>query len=197
MNNIDRPASPRSLEVRDYLLNVFGCPAAQVYAHDNAQQTVRVGIIHAPDCPDRGLTTYATVNLNEAPNRFQNQDLRAELIGVVASGNDAFANAMGTVAANCFEDGLPVAPGVVHRNALANYPGLAPQLPHMLMTYPMDFGEESAQIETMHGPVYGLQVLPISQAEAQFMQQHGFDALEEAFMAAEIDYYDLNRPSVF
>jgi len=197
VTNMNQQPSFRSLEVRDYLLSVFGNPAADVYAHDNSKGTVRVGIIHAPNSPEEGLTTYATVNLNEAPNRFGDTDLRAELIAVVESGHDGFANAIGTVAANCIEDGLPIAPGVVHRNALANYPGLAPQLPHMLMTYPMDYGEEFAEIPTSEGPVYGLQALPISQAEAQFLEEHGFEALEQAFMDAELNYFDLRRASIF
>lgn len=197
MTNVYDQPTLRSLEVRDYLLSVFGNPKAEVYAHDNSKGTLRIGIIHAPDTPDEGLTTYATVNVNEAENRFDGTNIPAELIGVVESGNDHFANAIGTVAANCMGDGLSLAPGVVHRNALANYPGLAPHLPHMLMTYPIDFGEEFSKIPTSQGSVYGLQAMPISEAELNYLQDQGFDALEEAFMEADIDYYDLTRPSIF
>lgn len=186
--------SQRSKAVYKHFIGLFGI-APNVFHHYNADESAQVDMIHAVERPDPGLTTYATVSLNESQNLMDGQNVPVELIGVGPSDRPEFGEAVATCALNCITDGWLLAPGVVHEDVLAVYDGLAPHLPHMLVTFPMDWGEQVADIDTPEGQVHALQVMPVSQAEVDFLRERGFDALEEKLRDAEVDYTNLDRPS--
>lgn len=192
MTNLNSAPGARSIEIRDYMFGVFGSPEADVFAYDAPDADLRVGVIHAPNSPEAGLTTYATVNLNEIPNVINGQSVPAELYGVVEGVHDGFAGALATIGLNRFLGDVELAPGTVLRTVFAQ---VSPGLPHALLVYPMDWGEELSRMRTSQGDVFGLQVIPISDAEVNFLVQHGFEELDDRLAEAEIDYLDFNRPS--
>lgn len=187
--------STRSKAVFKHMVKVFGIEP-KIFNHYNPAETVQIDEIHARATPDGGWTTYATVTLNEHRNEIDGKDVPVEAYIVVAGEAPDAGEALATCAFNVVTDGWIIAPGVVHRDVVAMYPGLAPHLPHMLFTFPMDFGDELARIETPQGEVFALQAFPISEAEADLLESDGFDALEARFEAAEVDYTDLSRRSV-
>ncbi len=167
----------------------------KVFNYYDEDESHRVAIMHSADFPNPGQTTYATVTLNEYPNDMGGKEIPVEIFGVVHGESEDFAGALSTCAFNLIKDGWLIAPGVVHPGVLAMYSDLAPQLPHMLFTFPMDAGE-LARIETSAGDVHALQVMPISDSERHYLMDYGFDSLQEVFIRQHVDYTDLGRHSV-
>lgn len=189
-----KPPSRRSKQVFKQALALFDIEP-RIFNYFDPDESHQVDMIEATDRPSPGYATYLTVTLNEYPNELDGQQIPVEIYGVVAGDHPGFGEAISTCAFNCIKDGWLIAPGVVHQNALAIYDGLAPNLPHIVFVPPMDFPELSA-IDTDEGTVHALQAIPISHAEFEFLSASGFDALQDAFQQASVDYTDLGREPV-
>lgn len=175
-------------------ITAFGA-VPPVHRHHDENETARVDIAHAVGVPSAGMTTYATVNLNESPNVMDGRNIPVEIFSVIAGENTDVANALSTCAFNMLKAHWLIAPGVVHEGALRAYPGLAPNLPNMFFVPPMDHAE-LAHIEVPGGTVYGLQALPISVAETEFLYENGFEKLNGLFIGNDMEYWNLERPSL-
>lgn len=67
---------------------------------------------------------------------------------------------------------------------------------HMLVSLPYPFGSDLGVCCLKDTHVHFLWLLPITAAEKRFRMEKGLEALEQEFDAHEIDYLDLERPSV-
>ena len=190
-----RVPSRRSKQVFRKVVDAIGAEP-KLFTHRDETERFEVAIVRAPDRPAEGFTTFFTVTLNEYPNAVQGQQIPVEIYGVVDGDGGDFGNALSTCAFNMIKDGWLIAPGVVHPDVVAMYPGLSPNLPHMLFTYPMDFDTLSA-IETTEGDVYSLQAMPIAESEYVYLLENGFDEMQERLTVAEVDYTDLQREAAF
>ena len=73
---------------------------------------------------------------------------------------------------------------------------LSDTLRHILLSDPFAY-EDLGSVELDGGPpVHWLQAVPISESERRFVLAQGFDALEERFAAAEMDYWNFDRSSL-
>jgi len=95
------------------------------------------------------------------------------------------------------KDGWLAAPGVVFPNALSEY---YPQttVPHLMWVEPFDFdGLSTVAVPGLETDLHVLQGVPLSEAECEFLQDNGFDALEQRLSQSEVPHFDLFRKSVY
>lgn len=155
-----------------------------------------VGVIEVPEQPDRVVTTWATVGASRFASGYRTNDGRpigVEFIAAVGAGLTVFGD---VVAAAAFQVGPPndVRPGTVYRNAVKDrYPEAS--TPHLLSVPPFLWSEFFPYSDE---DVYvtWLQLIPVSEDEAEFCVTRGFGALDEAFERAQPDLFSIERPSV-
>jgi hypothetical protein len=156
----------------------------------------KVGIVEVADCPQPGVTSWATVAASFFPSSHQTSDGRPVCVEFVA-GIDARWRFVGDAVASCafqINESNDVGPGTVYRNAISN---LFPQTttPHLLAVPPFLWNDfESYSDEDAY--VTWLQLVPVTEAEAAYCLAQGFDALEEIFFQEQPEFYSLERSSV-
>jgi antitoxin YqcF len=69
-------------------------------------------------------------------------------------------------------------------------------LPHLLLLEPFLWGEHLGSRALSTKTVAWVLGVPISTAEADYLNQRGFSALEDLFEESQPDFFDLERPSV-
>lgn len=185
--------SPRSLELYHVLVPSLTSnrEVLTVISPDGAYQ---VNVLAAPDRPNDGDVLYTTLSLGDDPVTIGDNQVRTEIYVAAHGRPEGLVGTLAMGAWNIAVRRFHVAPGISFRNVVA--PTTAPNLPHLLFTNPMDFGEHLARVQLDGGDTFFLQAMPISEAEDRFCKEHGFDALEQRFMAAGLDYADLSRESV-
>lgn len=107
-------------------------------------------------------------------------------------GASEFSNVIGSIAFNSM-DGAPVWPGTLHENIVAEYYPTA-NCRHCVLGYPFLWGDAVPKPLVIEGRGHHwLQAIPITDAEAQYLRENGYDALENLFVEAQIDVLNLNR----
>ncbi len=161
-----------------------------------ADGSAKVGIVEVPDSPARGVTTWATVAASFFPTGLRTRDGRPLGVELVAGIDSRWESLGDAVAACAFEIGEPngVRPGTVYRGAIGNrYPDAT--TPHLMSVPPFLWQPfEAFSDPDIH--VTWLQLVPITEAEAEFCLAHGFDALGDAFDRDQPDLYSIERASV-
>lgn len=153
-----------------------------------------VDLLCCTDAPQTGVSSYATLNLGNLAPTAQGADgpFSTELVGACASKDIEFSNVIGHIAFNAM-DGASLWPGSLHKNVVAEYYPLA-SCRHCVLGYPFLWGAGiPASLKQSDTERVWLQVIPITDAEARFLNEHGYDALEDLFLRAQIDVYNLNR----
>lgn len=154
-----------------------------------------VHIAQFDDLPQPGLTSWATVTLHASPNDLEGQNIPVELMLIGRAGDDEVAAALSTCAFNVGKDQWLAAPGVVFPDVIAMYhPDTT--VPHVLWSEPFIWPELSGFDVEGVGQVHCLLGIPVSDAEVDFLHEHGMDALEDAFEKADLDFPNLQRASV-
>jgi hypothetical protein len=147
-----------------------------------------------PD-PD-GLVRYATVGMSRAPMADPGADLvaqdgpRAELVLSVRGGQDSVLRRLAALAASPAIEGVVVAPGAGLDLGEQLWDG--GRFTAVLVAEP---GGLVADLE-LEGqqPVRFLPLLPMTPNEAAWKRVHGATALEERWLAQELDLRDPGRP---
>jgi hypothetical protein len=154
-----------------------------------------VDLLSCADSPMDGITAYGTVRLSDHGLGVAN-DLRAEIIGAFPTVVPAYANVLTTCAFNVINDGAPLFPGVIHREAVGMY-NLSPTLRHILFVTPFLWGEQQPPtLKLADRTVAWLMAVPITEAEREYAETYGSQALENLFEQEDIDVFDVARPSV-
>ncbi|WP_300675962.1 suppressor of fused domain protein [Nocardioides sp.] len=171
----------------------------RVHRYSNDAETLSVNILSAVDGPQAGVTSYGTVDLSTFDNGLQSaagKEIRVEILSACASTVETFGNIVMACALNVASGRHSLTPGVIHPRTVELYePEVT--MKHMLLVPPFLWGEDAlTPLEDDEAVVLFLQGVPISDAELQFAEEHGTEALEDRFVEAQIDVFDLNRPSV-
>lgn len=154
-----------------------------------------VDVLRCADRPVPGLAVYSTLTLHDSPNHLDEEDVRVELMGVAPADVEDYPNLLATAAFNVIKDGWLAAPGVVFPDLLTMYE-LSSTLRHVLWVEPFPY-EQFSTVKIDGGPdVHWLLGVPISEEERRFLLDHGYEALEQRFVDADLDYWDLTRGSV-
>ena len=143
-----------------------------------------------------GLVRYATVGMSRAPMADPGADLvaqhgpRAELVLSVRGGQDSALRRLATIAASPAVEGVVISPGAGLDLGEPLWDGA--RFTAVLVAEP---GGLVADLE-LEGeePVRFLPLLPMTPNEAAWKRVHGATALEERWLAQELDLRDPARP---
>jgi antitoxin YqcF len=180
-------------QLANYLRSIFG-GRPNVHAYHDARNVSAVHILSAPEAPSRDAITFASIGLSDHSIGLDvgTKSLRVEFI-FVANSKVAYApNMLSTCAFNVINSGWAAQPGAVHHGVIAEYLPESP-LKHVLLIDPFSWN-----LETQEQPsrtVAWLELLPITDQERAFGEQHGSDALMKWLETRSIDPLDIFRPS--
>lgn len=171
---------------------IGGAPRVVDYRVGGAEP---IAILSSADRPMDGFVACSTVSLHRARNVMDGRDIRVEFLGVTTADKEEFPNVLASAAALVADRGQTAAPGVVFPSVLSHYE-LSGTVEHLLLTEPFAY-EGLGSVAFDDGPdVHWLQAVPITESERRFLLREGFDALQERFQDADMEYWNLDRPSV-
>lgn len=186
--------------IADAVLDAFGGELPKVMRYLDEPEEHHVNLAMAADVPVAGVTSYSTLGLSDTPlvDAGKEFGLRVELVGGCESVYDKFANVLSTAAFNIIKDEWFVYPGRIFPEVVAMYyPDLS--MRHLLFLSPSVWNLDA--LELSDKTVAWLHAVPISEDEARYAsrqaQVSGDDqALEKLLIRADIDAFNLDRPSV-
>ncbi|WP_432511301.1 suppressor of fused domain protein [Kineococcus sp. SYSU DK001] len=158
-------------------------------------ESLSLDVLTAPDAPSPGFTSVSTVSMHRYPNVVGSTDVRVELVTVLQDVEQRLAT--GLLVASAFAavgEPWPLSPGTVFPGIVADL--LGGRTEHLLFTAPGNFAHLSRYPLEPDLDVHWLQAVPVHESERRFLLERGLDALEEAFEAAEVPFYDVRRDAV-
>jgi antitoxin YqcF len=161
------------------------------YGDDDERNTVI--IVRGIDFPVVGVTSYASVGLYKNIQDARQVEVMVEIVAACATATPHVDNLVASCVFDSVKNGSSVIYGSCIRNIIPQYE-ISQTLKHVTFVAPF-LWEELSKIEIEGSPVYCLMMLPISDAEAQYLQGNGIDALERHFTEKQIDVFDISRPS--
>jgi hypothetical protein len=143
------------------------------------------------------VTSYATVGLSDAPILKDGRpiDVRTEFVGACATAIDDFDRCLATAAFCVINSGWFVAPGTV-------FPGIfemhdaSRTMKHCLFVPPFLWDDRIQTLQLETKAVAWLLAVPISEQELRLAETEGVVRLEQLLEKAQIDMFDLQRPSI-
>jgi hypothetical protein len=189
-------ASTENKVIAKYALNAIGgVPNVQAYHHNT--ETLSVDMLRCGDRPYSGVTSYSTIGLSDHPMFIDDGSefgTRIELAGACATAAEFFPNVLASAAFCIIRTKKLYSPGSVMAGYVREYyPSTT--VPHLYFTAPFLWEDSLKAIECETKKVSWLLVVPISDAELEFLRKNGDDALEDTFERHQIDIFDLNRAS--
>lgn len=172
-------------------------PAEPPTKRTTADGSRAVGILHVPASPGRGVDSWATVEASAFETPFRTPDGRAVRVEFVAA-IDARLDRFGDAVAACafaIDPANDIKPGTVYRNAVSRIYAEA-TTPHLFSVSPFVWGSDFAAYDDDEVHVTWLQLVPITEAEAELVAERGAGALEAAFAQAQPDLFAIDRPGV-
>lgn len=194
-----QPSPPYVKEIYREIKEVFGGskPIVDRFAEDH-DDPYWVDVMRTPDCPQGGVTSYATLGMSRFDNgglESGGRPLRVELLAACQSEFTRMADGLSSCVLNVAKGGYQVTPGVVHPNVLNLY---APDivLKHLLLVPPFVWDSAPASRDFEDITVAFLMAVPISDSEIHYARAHGSERLEALFEQRQIDVFDINRVPV-
>ena len=156
-----------------------------------------VFVLRFDDQPHEGAVTYATLGLSDTPlHQLDNIDIRQELlVSMWATEDDEEPSALL----------MSVAEDVMKRaHALARGDVLGPAGPildgasteALYATAPVYFEDSFHVFRGSEQPTFFVWLVPITQDEARYIRNHGWDAFEDRLEADDPDLLDIRRSSI-
>lgn len=177
---------------------------ARVTGYNSEDNRTVVLIASAPDAPQPGLTTVATVGLGQRDNGLTGESgrpLRVELITSGRSEYEFLAGGLANAGLNVATGQYQARPGLVFPNIFSEYDPRV-TTPHGLLWYPFPWGDQFDGLELEGVSVEWLLIIPITQSEIQFIADNGpgftgagVEKLIDAFEREETDIWDFTRQS--
>ncbi len=185
-----------SIAVAKKLLQVIG-GQPKIFNYNDDQEILNVDLYIGEDAPQEGLTTYSTVGLSEYSIGLKlpsGKNVVTEFIGICNSYYEYFANIISDCAFNIISGKYFCRPGAVYPDIIAKYyKGI--DMRHIMFSEPF-LWDNLSNIEQKDKVITWLMLIPISDAEMQYLKKYGADALETLFEEKNIDVFDLERKSV-
>jgi hypothetical protein len=184
-------------KIAKYTSSVFGAdkPPITRFWDDNKEN--QIYILEAENCPQHGVTSYATIGLSEHPLMFKGKEYgaRVELVGACGSAFQDFSNVIATLAFCVINSGWFCAPGIIFPDVVSMYER-SKTMSDIYFAHPFLWGDGFASTLIEDHKIAWLLAVPISKDESEFAQAHGAEKLEDLFAERDIDIFDLNRASV-
>lgn len=165
----------------------------KVFRYGDDAESSFVNIAHFEDSPVDGVTSVATLGLSD--HDLGLGQVRVELIGAFPSSFKEGVNVAATCAFNAFKDGVRTVPNAVHSSVLSLYRSNV-ALPHIMLVDPFLWDNGPSTLDAAGLKIAWLMMVAISESERVFAGEHGGTALASRFEKAQIDIFDLDRPSV-
>ncbi len=187
MDNADKKIAQQALS--------FFKGTPEIFRYYDENETKFVDLLSCEDVPFEGVCSFSTLGLfrTDIGLTFNNNPLRAELLGACDIDVEDFSNIITTTAFEIM-DSNELHPGTVISNVIPMYIPDS-DMKHMLITYPFLWDDvNNLQLDNL--TVAWLMAIPISENEKKYLEKYGLDKLEELFEKEEIDVADIYRNSV-
>ena len=160
-------------------------------------RTSEIGILFAPDSPEKGVTAYATIGLSDHPLLLEGKEFgaRVELLGACSSATPGFENVLSTLAFCVINSKWFCAPGIIFPDVVSMY-GLSATMSDIYFASPFLWEDRFGSREVIGKNVAWLMAIPISKAESELAQRLGPTELERILSERKADVSDVNRASV-
>jgi antitoxin YqcF len=168
-----------------------------VRAYGDEPERSSVDILCCTNAPQPGLTTYATLTLHRHKNWVgkPRKNVPVNLIWMTRTKQAKDAAALSTAAFCIINSRWSCAPGVVFPDVIKMY-SLSRTMKHVYFTPPIPWDRELGRVKIGRTMAHCLSMIPISEAEYCYAEEHGGDALSDLLAEAEVDFTDLKRKSV-
>lgn len=189
--------SDEQKEVAKYTASAFLVDKPSISRFWDDDRRSDVYILEAPDSPQRGVTSYATVGLSDHPLIFQDKEFgtRVEIIGACGSKFPDYGNILATLAFCVINSKWFCAPGIIFPDIMKMY-DLSLTMSDIYFSHPFLWDDRLKSTRLGKKDIAWLLAVPISKEESAFAQKFGPEKLEELFSEKDIDIYNLNRPSI-
>lgn len=190
------PPSEANKKIAQDVRAVFDGQSFKVINYLDKDEKSEIYVLHSTETPGQGLISYCTIGLSDYPDDgFEvTPPLGVEIIAV--SNLPEFGEVVSTAAFCVINSGYKARPGGAFPGVVKlHHPDTT--VPNLMFVQPYLWGEQSFTSRTYDGKtVAWLQAVPISDAETQYLLDHGADALNELFEQHDPDFIDLQRDSV-
>lgn len=188
--------SQENLNLAQYIGKVFGENAA-IAEHFDEQQNIVVRVLSCFDDENEKIKSYATIGLSDYRLGKDKSGiaLGAELVARTLGGDEFTDRALAEVVRAIRGQNLLPKPGIIFANAVSGFSDTC-QLKHFLFTVPSMWENKLYPLQFKTKTVLWLQAIPISDAEKQYAEKHGANALGEKMTEAGVDLVDMARKSV-
>jgi antitoxin YqcF len=150
-------------------------------------------VVSGVDCPIQGVTSYGSVGLSRTAQRVGTTDLKVEVLAACASRTPHIDNLVASCVFESAKNGTGIIYGAQIPGIVTQY-GISRTLQHVTFVAPF-LWDDLGRLEVAGQTIQCLLMLPISDAEQDFLNSNGIDALEAVLSEAQIDIYDIDRPS--
>ena len=160
---------------------------AKVHRYYDREEKAKIDIYMAKDRPEVMLSTYSTIGLSEytiGVTDRKGREIRAEFIGVCSTEVEIFPDILSSCAFNIINSKYTCKPGIVYPGVISSY-----------LASPF-LWEGIQGHELNNHAVAWLLVIPISDAEFDYLRYNGDEAFEELLEQNEADFSDIYRNSV-
>ncbi|MFN7918533.1 MAG: suppressor of fused domain protein [Bryobacteraceae bacterium] len=151
-------------------------------------------MVRVEDSPSNGLVSYGTIGLFQSPLRAGRRDLpiRLELIGFSHAGDDRMEQVLCESAAELGHRRLLAFPGCILHGLIGGiFSGS--RLPHAYLSGPDRWSARFGTVSHKSLEVHFLHVVPVTDPEAGYLKQHGFEKFEK-LLATAGDLAGWDRP---
>jgi hypothetical protein len=182
--------------IANHLAQVFSSPI-KVHQHWDEPEKHSTHVFYAPDKPVRGVVSYGTIGLSDHQLHVPagRADFGLELVAACDAAVSSFPDMLATAALCVGKDQWQCYSGAIFNDIVRMY-GASKTMSNLCFVDPFLWDDPFLTWDLSQKKVAWLQAIPISDAERDFADEHGFDQLRELFLKHQIDVCDIGRASV-
>lgn len=168
----------------------------RVSVHADTQESAKLAVMVCEDAPSRNLYSFSTVGLSDtviAGRVVPQPPLGSEILAV--SNEEDFSLVVSTAGFCVINDGWVAEPGALFRDVVAMHFDET-TVPHLFFVTPYLWDPAPPTLTLDTKTVAWTMAVPVSDAEREYLREHGRDALEALFQEHDPDFIDLERDSV-
>ena len=181
------------------ILDIFGDEneKCKVQTYWNETKEYWIDIVICADSPCENVISYGTIALSDFSIGKMVDDipLGVEIVGACENRGDKFSNIISTCAGRIIQHHESCFPGAIYQDVIEMYLPTS-TMKHVLFVSPFGWDKEFETLHFQTKKVAWLLAIPISEAERQYANVNGPEALEKLFEEKQINIYDLFRKSV-
>lgn len=173
----------------------------KAFSYQEPDAQYKLDILYAKSSPNRNYLTACTLGLVNRTTGYKDsktdKNIRAELIMSSYGGTDMIGKILSTAGIGIYTTNIRYGYGTVLKGVLEGYYPNGEMKHLFLILPPPIWGKPFELVEAEGETITFLYALPISQAELEYVSEHGIDDLQNRFVEENIDMFDLERKSIF